>query len=47
MDILNATMGLHLQYGKAALRVGAAAPLRDGEEKLFDAEVFVQASRAI
>ncbi|MGV3484697.1 MAG: hypothetical protein ACO1RT_09795 [Planctomycetaceae bacterium] len=47
MDILNATMGMHVQYGLAALRVGAAAPLRKDEEKLFDAEVFVQASRAL
>lgn len=47
IDVLNTTLGMHLQYGLAALRIGAAAPLRDGEEKLFDAEVFVQASRAL
>jgi hypothetical protein len=47
IDVLNATLGMHIQYGLAALRIGAAAPLRDDEEKLFDAEVFVQVSRAI
>ncbi len=47
IDVLNTTLGMHIQYGLAALRIGAAAPLRDEEEKLFDAEVFVQISRAI
>ncbi len=45
MSILNITEGMHFALNKAALRVGASAPLRDGVEKLFDAEVFVQASR--
>ena len=47
MDILNITNGLHLQVQRYAIRVGASAPLRDGPEKLFDAEVFVQASLAL
>ncbi len=45
INVLNITEGMQFSYGKSALRVGGSAPLRAGVEKLFDAEVFVQASR--
>jgi hypothetical protein len=46
MDVLNLTGGLHLQIGQCStLRVGAVVPLKDEEEKLFDAEMFVQFNR--
>ncbi len=45
MDILNATGALNFQFGKTSLRVGGAAPLRQDEEHLFDAEVLVQLNR--
>jgi hypothetical protein len=45
MDILNFTAALHLQSGMTSVRVGAAAPLRDDEESLYDAEVIVQLTR--
>ena len=45
INILNATGALHFQAGKTTLRVGASAPLRDGTDKAFDTEVFVQMNR--
>ena len=45
MDLLNATGALHIQRGPTALRVGGAAPLRDDEERMFEAEILVQLTR--
>ena len=45
LDILNASGALNFQLGHTALRVGAAAPLTNSEEKLFDAEVIFQLNR--
>jgi hypothetical protein len=45
MDILNATGALVIQFSKSAVRVGAAAPLRNDEERLFDAEIIFQFNR--
>lgn len=45
LDILNASGALNFQLGRTSLRVGAAAPLTDNEEKLFDAEVIFQLNR--
>ncbi len=45
MDILNATGAVVVKYPKSSFRVGAAAPLRDGEERLFDAEIIFQFNR--
>lgn len=45
MDILNATGALHFQLREASLRVAGAAPLRNDEERLFDAEIIVQLNR--
>ncbi|MFK8112841.1 MAG: hypothetical protein AB8B91_11595 [Rubripirellula sp.] len=45
MDVLNASTALNLQLGRSELRIGAAAPLRDDEESLFDGEVIFQINR--
>jgi hypothetical protein len=45
MDIVNATGALVIQYPNASLRFGAAAPLRNDEERLFDAEIIFQFNR--
>lgn len=45
MDILNLTAALHFQSGLTSIRIGGAAPIRDEEESLFDAEVMVQLTR--
>lgn len=45
MDILNATGALHFQFDAASLRVGAAAPLTDDEDRFYDAEIVVQFNR--
>lgn len=45
MDVLNTTAALNFQFEISSLRVGAAAPLRDDEESLFDAEIIVQLNR--
>ena len=43
LDILNLTAGLRFElHGNSWLTVAAVAPLRDGEEALFDTEVGVQ-----
>ena len=45
MDILNATGALVFRFPGATFRVGAAAPLRDDEERLFDTEIIAQFNR--
>ncbi|MCG8649453.1 MAG: hypothetical protein MI861_06455, partial [Pirellulales bacterium] len=45
MDVLNATGGMVVRFPQATFRVGAAAPLRDDEESLFDSEVIFQFNR--
>jgi hypothetical protein len=45
MDILNASAALNFQFRETSLRVGAAAPLRNDEERLFDAEIIFQLNR--
>ena len=45
MDILNASGALNFLFRKTSLRVGGAAPLRDDEERLFDAEIIFQLNR--
>lgn len=45
MDILNASGALSFQLRQTSLRVGAAAPLREDEERLFDAEIIFQLNR--
>jgi hypothetical protein len=46
MDFLNITGGLHFAIGDlSSLRVISSAPLRDGVEAFFDAEVAVQFNR--
>ena len=45
LDVLNATGALNVSLGRTSLRVGAAAPLRQDEERLFDAEVIFQMNR--
>jgi len=45
-DVLNLTAALHFQLGQAGtLRVGAAAPISDGENRNFDTEFIVQWNR--
>jgi hypothetical protein len=42
-DVLNLTGGVYLELGNmSALKVAGVAPLRDGTDKLFDAELGVQ-----
>jgi hypothetical protein len=42
-DVLNLTGGLYFQLGDfSALKVAGSAPLRDGRDKLYDAELGVQ-----
>ncbi len=45
VDVLNLTAALHFQFGRSSLRFGAAAPLRNDEERLYDAEIIAQYSR--
>lgn len=45
VDLLNMTAAFHFQFRRASLRLGGAAPLRDDEERLFDAEIIAQWSR--
>ena len=45
MDILNASGALNFLFRRTSLRVGGAAPLRDDEERLFDAEIIFQLNR--
>jgi hypothetical protein len=45
MDVLNMTMAMNADIALSSIRVGAAAPLRDDEESLYDAEVIVQLTR--
>ena len=46
VDLLNITAGVHTQIGPmSTFTVGAAAPLRDDEERVFDAELQVQFNR--
>ncbi len=45
MDILNASAALNFQFRHTSLRVGGAAPLRNDEERLFDAEIIFQLNR--
>jgi hypothetical protein len=45
MDILNLTAALHFQFKSTSIRIGGAAPLRDDEERLYDAEIIAQWSR--
>ncbi len=46
VDVLNMTNALHFQLQKTALRIGAGVPLRNDEERLFDAEIIAQMTRA-
>jgi len=46
VDVLNLSGAFHFQFGLTSLRLGGAVPLRDREEKLFDAEVIAQLSQA-
>jgi hypothetical protein len=45
MDILNAAAVLHVQARRTAFRFGGVAPLRDNEERLYDAQVVFQLNR--
>lgn len=45
MDVLNMTIAMHADIALSSVRIGAAAPLRDDEESLYDAEVIVQLTR--
>ncbi len=45
VDVLNLTAALHFQFGLTSLRFGGAAPLREDEERLYDAEIIAQGSR--
>lgn len=45
VDVLNLTAALHFQFGTTSIRLGGAAPLRDDEERLYDAEIIAQWSR--
>jgi len=45
VDVLNLTAALHFQFRATSVRLGAAAPLREDEERLYDAEIIVQCSR--
>ncbi len=44
-NALNLSSALHFQHGPTAVRLGGAAPLRT-DDKLFDAEFFIQINRA-
>lgn len=44
-NALNLSSALHFQHGPTAVRFGGAAPLRT-DDKLFDAEFFIQINRA-
>lgn len=46
VSIMNATGALHFQFSRAALRVGAAAPVIDDDIRLYDTEILVQYNRA-
>ncbi len=42
LDVLNLTLGLHAQFGQGLnVRVGAVFPLRNDDDKIFDAELQV------
>jgi len=46
MDVLDLTAGVHVQLGaRNMLSVAGVAPLRQDEEKLFDAEIQLQYNR--
>lgn len=45
IDVLNLTAALHFQFKATSIRLGAAAPLRENEERLYDAEIIAQWSR--
>ncbi len=43
IDVLNVTVGTHLEVaGRNVVRIGAAFPLMDGNDRFFDAELLVQ-----
>ena len=46
-SVVNITGGVFLQLGDlAGLKIGTVAPLRTGTDKIFDAEIGVQFTRA-